>query len=108
MTEVLDHGDSLTSLTLFKARRLWAHVPANAANLVGLVVTVTSHDYRVFKLIVNGFLNLNLFGGLASVALPLLSKPEHLLVYEFQAVVHGKILADVVNNEVDAALEYPG
>lgn len=107
LAEVLDHGDGLTSLALLETGRFRAHVPTNAADLVSLVVAVTRHNYGVFELIVDSLLSLHDLRWLASVALTLLVEPHHLLIDKLQAVVDGQVLADVVDDQVDATLEDP-
>jgi hypothetical protein len=107
LAEVLHHGDGLTGLTLLEARSLRTHVPAHAADLVGFVVTVAGHHDSVLKLVVDSFLNFNSFWWFTGVALALLSEAHHLLIDKLKTVVDGEILADVVDDEVDSALEDP-
>ena len=92
---------------MFKARGLWAHVPSYTAHFVGFMVTITCHNNSMFELIVNSFLHLDSLGGLTGVALPLLGKAHHLFVDQFEAVVDRKVLADIVDDQVNAALEDP-
>jgi len=107
LAEVLHHGDGLTSFTLLKARGLRAHVPPDTRYLVGLVVAVTSHHNGVFKFVVHCLLGLKDLWWLAGVALSLLVKAHHLLIDKLEAVVNGQVFRDVVDDQVDSALEDP-
>ena len=107
LAEVLHHGYGLTGLTLLEARGLRAHVPAHAADLVGFVVTVAGHYDSVLKLVVDCFLNFNSLWWFTGVALAFLSEAHHLLIDKLETVVDREVLADVVNDEVDTALEDP-
>ena len=71
------------------------------------MVSIASHDNCAFELIDNGFVELYLLWWLVSVAGPPLGKPVHLLVDQLEAVVDGKILRYVVNDEIETSLEYP-
>ena len=86
---------------------LRAHIETYVGNLVSFVVSIASHHNCAFELIDNGFMELYLLWWLVSVAGPSLCKPVHLLVDELEAVVDGKILRYVVDDEVEASLEYP-
>ena len=70
-------------------------------------MTVASHNDCVLEFIVDGLLDFVLLGGLSGVALALLRKADHLLVDELEAVVDGKVLADVVDDQINASLEDP-
>ena len=61
----------------------------------------------MLELVVYSFLSFDGLGRLASVPLTFLGEAHHLLVDELEAVIDGQILADVVDDEVDAALEDP-
>jgi hypothetical protein len=78
--EILNHRDSLPSFSLLEPTSLWAHVPTNGTNFVGFVMTVTSHDNRMFEFVVNGFLCFSNFWRLAGIALPFGCKSDHLLI----------------------------
>ncbi len=65
---------------MFEAAGFRAHIPADGADFVGLMVAVASHNDCVFKFIVDGFLDFVLLGGLPGVALALLREADHLLV----------------------------
>jgi hypothetical protein len=71
-------------------------------------MTVASHNDCVFEFVVNGFLNFNGLWGLAGKPLSLGRKSDHLLIDELETVVNRKIFADVVDDQVNAALEDPG
>ena len=70
-------------------------------------MAITSHDDCVFEFVVNGFLNLNGLWCFSSESLSLVGKPDHLLINQFETIIDGKVLADVVNNQVNTALEDP-
>jgi hypothetical protein len=106
-SEVLDHGDRLTCFSLFKSTSLWAHIPSDCADLISLVMTITGHDNCVFEFIVNGFLDLNSLWRFASKSLSFVRKSDHLLINQLETIVNWKVLADVVNNQVNSALEDP-
>ncbi len=107
LTEVVHHRNGGSGLSLFEAAGFRAHVPADGADFVSLVVTIASHNDCVLEFIVDGLLNFVLLGGLSGVALALLRKADHLLVDELEAVVDGKVLADVVDNQINASLKDP-
>jgi hypothetical protein len=86
-SEVLNHRYCLTSFSLLKAAGLWAHIPSDRTYLVGLVMAIASHNNCMFKFIVNGFLNFNGLGRLASKSLSLVCKSDHLLIDQLEAVV---------------------
>ena len=71
------------------------------------MVAIASHDNCVLELVVDSFLRFDGLGRLAGVSLTFLGEAHHLFVDELKAVVDREILADVVDNEVDAALEDP-
>jgi hypothetical protein len=105
--EVVSHGDGGSGVSLLELAGLGAHVETYVGHLVSFVVSIASHHNCALKLIDNGFMELYLLWWLVGVAGPPLSKPVHLLVDELEAVVDGKILGYVVNDEVEASLEYP-
>ena len=70
-------------------------------------MTVASHDDCMFEFIINGVLNLNGFWWLSSKSLSLVCKSYHLLINQLKTVVDWKILADVIDNQVNASLEDP-
>lgn len=107
LAEVLHHRDGLAGFTLLEARSLRAHVPTHARHLVGLVVAVASHHNGVFELIVHSLLGLEDLWWLSCVALPLLVKAHHLFINELKTVVDGKVLRNIIDNEVDTSLEDP-
>lgn len=98
LTEILDHRNCLASFALLEPGCLWTHVPANAADFVGFVVSVASHHNCMLKLVVDCLLNLNSLGGLACEFLSFLVESEHLLVNELETVVNRQVLADVIND----------
>jgi len=61
----------------------------------------------MFEFIVNGFLNFLSLRNFTGESLSFSRESDHLFVYQFETVVYGKILADVVDDQVDAALENP-
>ena len=83
LAEILNHRDGLACLALLKARGFWAHVPSYTANLVSLVVTITSHYDSVLEFIVDSLLHFHSFGRLACEFDTFLSESHHLLIYEF-------------------------
>jgi len=83
---------------LLKAAGLWAHIPSDSADLVGLVMAIACHNDCMFEFIVNSFLNLNGFWWFSSKSLSLVRKSDHLLINQLKTVVDGKILADVVDD----------
>jgi hypothetical protein len=88
LAEVVHHRDSLAGLSLFKAARLRAHVPAHSRNLVGFVVAVACHDNGMLKFIIDSLLNFVLLRRFSSVPLSFLSETDHLLVDQLKTVVH--------------------
>jgi hypothetical protein len=70
-------------------------------------VAVASHHNGVFELIIHSLLGLHDLWWLTCVALPLLIKAHHLFIDELETVVNGKVLRDVVDNEIDTSLEDP-
>ena len=107
LAEVVHHGNGGSGLSLLEAAGFRAHIPANGADFVSLVVTVAGHNDCMFEFIVDCLLDFVLLGWLPGVALALLSKADHLLVDELEAVVDGKVLADVVDDQIDTTLEDP-
>jgi len=93
---------------LLEVARFGAHIEAHITDLVSLVVAVHGHDDGALELIKDGFLVFLGLGRLVRVAGPLLSEALHLLINQLQAVVNRQILADVVNNQIETALENPG
>lgn len=71
------------------------------------MVPIASHDDSMLELVVYSFLSFDGLGRLASITLTFLGEAHHLLVDKLEAVIDGEILADVVDDEVDAALEDP-
>lgn len=61
----------------------------------------------MLELVVYSFLSFDGLGRLTGVTLTFLGETHHLLVDELEAVIDGEILADVVDDKVDAALEDP-
>jgi len=61
----------------------------------------------MLELIIYSFLNLVLLGRFSGVPLSFLGETDHLLVNQLKTVVNRKILADVVNDEVNSALKDP-
>lgn len=106
-SEVLNHWYCLAGFSLLKAASLWAHIPSDSAYFVRFVMAVASHDDCMFEFIINGFLNLNGFWWLSSKSLSLVCKSYHLLINQLKTVVDWKILADVIDNQVNASLEDP-
>ena len=106
--EVAGHGDGGSSLALLEVAGLGAHVEAHIADLVGLVVAIHSHDDGAFELVNDRLLELALLWRVVVVALALLTEALNLIVNQLEAVVNGQILADIVNDQVEAALENPG
>jgi len=80
LTEVLNHGDSLTCFTLFETGSLWTHVPTNLGYFICFVVTVAGHNYGVFKLIIDSFLNFSGLWRLSGEALAFLCEAHHLFI----------------------------
>jgi hypothetical protein len=76
-------------------------------NFVGFVMAIASHDDSVFKFIINGFLNFNGLRCFSSESLALVGKPDHLLINQLETIVNREVFADVVNNQVNTALEDP-
>lgn len=107
LTEVVHHGNGGSSLSLLEAAGFRAHIPANGADFVGLVVAVASHNDCMLKFIVDSLLDFVLLGRFSGVALALLSEADHLLVDELEAVVDGKVFADVVYDKIYTTLEDP-
>jgi len=107
LAEVVYHGNCGASFSLLEAAGFRAHVPAHCADFVGLVVAVASHNDCVLEFIVDSLLDFVLLRWLAGIALALLCEADHLLVDELEAVVDGKILANVIDDQVNAALEDP-
>lgn len=70
-------------------------------------MTIASHDNSMFELVVNGFLNFNGLWCFSSKSLALVGKPDHLLINQFETIIYGKVLANVINNQVNTALEDP-
>jgi hypothetical protein len=79
-TEVLDHGNCLTSLSLFKAASFWTHIPAYCTDFVGFVMTVASHNNCMFEFVINGFLGLGNFWRLSGISLSFSGKSDHLFI----------------------------
>lgn len=105
--EVGGHRDGGASLSLLEIARLRAHIEAHVADLVGLVVAVHGHDDGALELIKHSLLVLLGLWCLVGVAVSLLSKALHLLIDQLETVVNRQILADIVNDQVEAALENP-
>ena len=106
--EIAGHGDGRAGLALLEVARLGAHVEAHIAHLVRLVVTVHGHDDSALELVDDGFLKLLVLGHMVRVALAFHSEALHLIVNQLKAIVNRQILADVVYDQVEAALEDPG
>ena len=107
LLEVGGHGDGRSNFTLLEVARLWAHVKAHIADLVGFVVTVTRHNDGTLELVLDSLLDFLEAWRLVRVADSLLAEAINLLVDELKAVVNRQILADVVDDEVEAPLEDP-
>ena len=71
-------------------------------------MTVASHDDGSLKFVDYRLLELLHLWLLASVPESLLSESVHLFVDQLQAVVNRQIFADVVDDQVETALENPG
>lgn len=107
LTEVLHHRNSLALFALLEAARLRAHIPAHGGYLVGLVMTVASHDDGMLELVIDCLVDLVLLGGLASEPLLFVGEAVHLFINQLQAVVNREILRDVIDDKVNASLEDP-
>jgi len=108
LLEVGGHRDGGASLTLLEVARLGAHVEAHIGHLVGLVVSVAGHDDGALEFIDYRLLEFLHLGLLVGVSEALLSEPIHLLINQLKAVVNRQIFADVIDDEVETALENPG
>ena len=71
------------------------------------MMTVASHNDSVLEFIIHGLLNFHSLWGLTCEFYTFLSKTHHLFVDKFEAIVDREILAYVVDDQVDAALEDP-
>jgi len=107
LLEVGGHGDGGAGLTLLEIARLRAHIEAHIADFVSLVVAVARHDDGTLEFVEDGLLELLRLGWVAGVAETLLSEALHLLVDQLKTVVNRQILANIVDDEVEAALENP-
>lgn len=107
LLEVDRHGDGLAGLALLEVARLWAHVEPHIAHFVSLVVSVAGHHDGALEFVDHRFLVLLDLGRVVGVAEAFLTEAFHLFINQLEAVVNRKILADVVDNEVEAALEDP-
>lgn len=58
LLEVRHHRDGSASLSLLEIARLWAHIEAHVADLVGLVVSIHGHDDGTLELVIDGLLEL--------------------------------------------------
>ena len=93
---------------MLEVASLGAHVEADIADLVGLVMTVHGHDDGALEFIDHGFVEF--------LFLRLVIRMTHLLhtvaidqvLDQLEAVVNRQILADVVDDQVETALEDPG
>ena len=108
LLEVGGHGYGGAGFALLEVTGLGAHVKAHVADLVGLVVSVHGHDDGALEFVKDSLLVLLRLGRLARVSEALLSESLHLLIDQLEAVVNRQILADIVNDQVKAALENPG
>ena len=107
LLEVGGHRNSRTCLTLLEIARLRAHIEAHITNFISLVMAIARHDDGALKLIEYSLLELLRLRRVAGVAVALLSEAFHLLIDELQAVVNRQILADIVDDQVEATLEDP-
>mmetsp|Transcript_12498 Transcript_12498/g.15983 ORF Transcript_12498/g.15983 Transcript_12498/m.15983 type:complete len:291 (-) Transcript_12498:1479-2351(-) len=108
LSEVGGHRDGGAGLTLLEIAGFRAHVEAHVADLVGLVVAVHCHDDGAFEFVNDGLLELAGLRDMVVVALTLLSEALHLIVNQLEAIINRQILADVVDDQIKAALENPG
>jgi len=70
-------------------------------------MTVARHDDGTLEFIEDGLLELLRLRRMARVAETLLSEALHLLIDQLKAVVNRQILANIVDDEVEATLEDP-
>lgn len=61
----------------------------------------------MFKFIVNCLLNFNCLRGFSCEFLSFLVKSDHLFINKLETVIDRKVLADVIDNQIDSALEDP-
>jgi len=108
LLKVAGHRDCRASLALFEIARLGAHVEAHVADLVRLVMTIHGHDDGALELVNDGFLVLRLFWDMVGVALTFDAEALHLIVNQLEAIVYRQILADIIDDQVEASLEDPG
>ena len=107
LLEVVGHRDCGSSLTLLELAGRWTHVKSNIGYLVGLMVSIASHDDSTFEFIHNSFVEFSSFWRLVCVTGSPLGEPIHLLVDELVTVIDRKILRYVVNDKIETSLEYP-
>ena len=62
----------------------------------------------MFKFIINCLLNFNCLGGFSREFLSFLVKSDHLFINKLETVINRKVLTDVIDNQIDSALEDPG
>jgi len=70
-------------------------------------MTVARHNDGTLEFIEDGLLELLRLRRMARVAETLLSEALHLLIDQLKAVVNRQILANIVDDEVEATLEDP-
>lgn len=108
LSEVAGHRDSRASFALLEVAGFRAHVEANIADLVRLVVTIHSHDDGALELVDDGFLVLLLLWLMVGESLAFHSEALHLIVNQLQTIVNRQILANVVDDQIKTTLEDPG
>ena len=108
LSEVAGHRDSRASFALLEVAGFRAHVEANIADLVRLVVTIHSHDDGALELVDDGFLVLLLLWLMVGESLAFHSEALHLIVNQLKTIVNRQILANVVDDQIKTTLEDPG
>ena len=108
LSEVAGHRDSRASFALLEVAGFRAHVEANIADLVRLVVTIHGHDDGALELVDDGFLVLLLLWLMVGESLAFHSEALHLIVNQLKTIVNRQILANVVDDQIKTTLEDPG
>jgi hypothetical protein len=98
LLEVQNHRNGLSDLTLFELARLGSHVVLDCTDLVGFVLTISSHDDGSFEFFVNSLGNFLICGWFSHKSLTFFFEALSLFLDELQTVINGKILGDVVYN----------
>ena len=105
--EIQDHRYCGSGISLFKFARVRTHIKPDIAHLIGLMVSVTRHNYCAFEFIDDGFVHFLVFRCLISETLAFVVETFNLLINKLEAIVDGKILRDVVDNKIESSLEDP-